>query len=180
MKAYTLILTFLLVGLLSYSSFAQLKIYPGLTYGSEIETFGVTLGSEYFVSSKVSITPDFIFYFTNKDTRTIGSDIIETKTKLWELNGNVHYYFIDKSNIGFYGLGGLNYSKVGFEYKETNGDSGLVETQFEIGDGEIGLNLGVGANFSIHKNFTPFTELKYVAGSTDQVVFSGGVKFDLQ
>jgi len=35
-----------------------------------------------------------------------------------------------------------------------------------MGGGEVGINLGVGANFSIRKNFTPFTELKYVAGST--------------
>jgi len=179
MKIYTLILTFLMVGFLSITSIAQVSINPGLALGSEIETVGLTVGGEYFVNSKVSIAPDIIFFFTNKDSRTIGGDLIETKTKLWELNGNVHYYFVDKNNIQFYGLGGLNYSKVGFEYKQTELDSGMIETQFETGDGEVGLNLGVGANFSIRKNFKPFTELKYVAGSTDQVVFSGGIKFEL-
>ncbi|TDI72206.1 MAG: hypothetical protein E2O88_00555 [Bacteroidetes bacterium] len=180
MKAYKFILTVLLVGSFSNFSLAQASINPGLAFGSEIETVGITLGGEYFVSSKVSIAPDFIFYLPNKNSQVFGGTKTEIKSKLWELNGNVHYYFVDKANIAFYGLGGLNYSHVGVEYKQTDVDSGLVEAQFDAGDGEVGINLGVGANFSIRKNFTPFTELKYVAGSTDQVVFSAGIKFELQ
>ena len=96
------------------------------------------------------------------------------------MNGNVHYYFVNNSNIAFYGLGGLNYSHVGVKYKQTEIGSGMVESEFEADDGEIGVNLGAGANFPIGQNFTPFAELKYVAASTDQVVRSAGVKLGLK
>lgn len=179
MKNYGYLFSILLVLLSCNFSFAQVRIYPGVVFGSEIETLGITLGSEFFVSDKVSITPDFIFYFTNKESQVFAGSDIEVKSKLWELNGNIHYYFVDKTNVSFYGLGGLNYSHVGVEFKQTDTGTGQIESQFDADDGEIGVNLGVGANFPIRRNFTPFTELKYVAASTDQLVISAGVKFEL-
>ena len=179
MKAYNYIFAFLLL-LACNASFGQVKVYPGLVYGSEIEKPGITLGGEFFVSERISITPDFIYYLIGKESMVLPGSKIEIKTKLWELNGNMHYYFVNKPNIGFYGLGGLNYSHVGLKYKETDTDTGQVETEFDVSDGEIGLNLGIGANFPVGRNFTPFAEMKYVAASTDQLVVGGGVKFDLK
>ena len=179
MKTYGYILTFVLVILSCNFSFSQTRIYPGIVFGSEIETMGITFGGEFFVSNKVSIAPDFIFYFPNKESRVSSGSQVEVKTNLWELNGNVHYYFVDKASVSFYGLGGLNYSHVGVKYKRTDTGSGEIESQFDVSDGEIGLNLGVGANFPVRRNFTPFTELKYVAASTDQLVISAGIKFDI-
>jgi len=180
MKMYTLILAFVLAGVLSFSSYAQVSINPGIAFGSEIESIGITVGAEFFVGDKVSIAPDFIYYFTKKESQVFSGSEIEVKSKLWELNGNVHYYFVNNSNIAFYGLGGLNYSHVGVKYKQTEIGSGMVESEFEADDGEIGVNLGAGANFPVGQNFTPFAELKYVAASTDQVVISAGVKLGLK
>ena len=180
MKTHTIIMAFLLTGVLSFSSYAQVSINPGIAFGSEIESVGITVGAEYFLSDKVSIAPDFIYYFTKKESQAFSGSEIEVKSKLWELNGNVHYYFVDNSNIAFYGLGGLNYSHVGVKYKQTEIGSGIVEAEFEADDGEVGVNLGVGANFTIRQNFTPFTELKYVGASTDQLVISAGLKLGLQ
>ena len=179
MKAYNYIFAFLLVLLTCNLSFAQVKVYPGLVYGSEIEKPGFVLGSEFFISEKVSITPDFTYYFPNKESQVISSSKIEVKANLWELNGNIHYYFVNKSNISFYGLGGINYSHASVKYKQTDTDTGQIESQFDVSDGEIGINLGAGANFPIRSNFTPFTEVKYVAASTDQLVISAGLKFDI-
>ena len=180
MKSYRYFLIVVLLVLSCNFSFGQARIFPGLVFGSEIETAGITFGGEFFVSKKVSISPDFIFYFANKESRVSGGNKVETKTNLWELNGNVHYYFVDNSNIAFYGLGGLNYSHVGYEYKRTDVDSGVIESQFDGSDGEIGLNFGVGANFPVRRNFTPYAELKYVAASTDQLVIGAGLKFKLR
>ena len=180
MKAYHYIFVFFLAFLSCNLSFAQVKVYPGLVFGSEIETAGITVGAEFFVTDKVSITPDFILYFPNKESSIIGGSRIEVKSKLWELNGNVHYYFVNKSNISFYGLGGLNYSHAAVSYKETDVDDGEIEAQFEADDGEVGINLGAGANFPVGRNFTPFAEIKYVAASTDQLVIGAGLKFDIQ
>ena len=180
MKAYNYIIAFLLVLLTCNVSFAQVKVYPGLVFGSEIERPGIVLGGEFFVSEKVSIAPDFIYYFIDKESQVFSSSKIEVKTKLWELNGNMHYYFVNKSNISFYGLGGLNYSHAGVKYKETDTDTGQTETEFDVSDGEVGINLGAGANFPVGRNFTPFAEIKYVAASTDQLVVGAGLKFDIQ
>jgi hypothetical protein len=68
-------------------------------------------------------------------------------------------------------------SQASVDYKQTDIDSGTVETQFDMSDGEVGINLGVGANFPINSKLTPYAELKYVAASTDQLVIGGGVKF---
>ncbi|GJM30689.1 MAG: hypothetical protein DHS20C17_33240 [Cyclobacteriaceae bacterium] len=164
---------------MSNISVAQVKIYPGISFGSEIETVGLTLGGEYFVSEKVSITPDFIYYFPKKESQVFSGSKIEVTGKLWELNGNVHYYFSNNANLGFYGLGGLNYSHMGVKYKQTDTDTGQTEAEYNLGDGEAGLNLGIGANFSLGKNFSPFLEMKYVIASTDQLVLTSGLKFDL-
>ena len=104
MKTYTFILATLISGIFSLNSFGQTKLFSGVAYGSEIEALGITAGAEFFVSEKISIAPDFTYYFTNKESQVLGGSEIEVKTKLWELNGNVHYYFVDNSSIGFYGL----------------------------------------------------------------------------
>lgn len=179
MKKNVYILAFLLVSLGANSALAQGKVYPGISFGSEIENVGITLGGEFFVSEKISITPDFIYYLPKKESEVYSGGKIEVKSKLWELNGNVHYYFVNKQSIGFYGLGGLNYSHVSVDYKQTDTDTGQTEAEFELGDGEIGLNLGIGANFSLGKSFSPFVEMKYVAASTDQLVLTSGIKFDI-
>jgi outer membrane protein X len=179
MKTYGYLLIVVLLVFSGNFTFGQTRIFPGLAFGSEIETVGITVGAEHFVSNKVSISPDLIFYFPNKESSVSGGNRVEARTNLWELNGNVHYYFVSEPNISFYGLGGLNYSHVGFEYKRTDTDSGEIESQFEGNDGEIGLNLGIGANFPIRRNFIPYVELKYVAASTDQLVISAGLKFDI-
>ena len=179
MKCYNYILVFLLVLLTSNFSFAQVKVYPGLVYGSEIEKPGFVLGSEFFLSEKVSISPDFIYYLPQKESQVVSTSKIEVKAQLWELNGNVHYYFVNNSSISFYGLGGLNYSHAAVKYKQTDTDTGQVESEFDVSDGEVGLNLGAGVNFAVRSSLTPFLELKYVAASTDQLVIGGGLKFDL-
>lgn len=179
MRTFTFVAGFVLTVLMSNSALAQVKIYPGISFGSEIETVGITLGGEFFVSEKVSISPDFIYYLPKKESEVYSGSKAEVKSRLWELNGNVHYYFIKKASIGFYGLGGLNYSHVGVDYKQTDTDTGETELEFEVADGEAGVNLGIGANFSLGKNFSPFLEMKYVAASTDQLVLTSGLKFDL-
>lgn len=179
MKKNLYILAFLLIFVGSNLANAQSRIYPGISFGSEIETIGITLGGEFFVSERVSVAPDFIFYLPKKESEVYSGSKTELKSTLWELNGNIHYYFVKKTDIGFYGLGGLNYSHVSVDYKQTDTDTGQTEMEFNMGDGEIGLNLGIGANFSLGKKFTPFLEMKYVAASTDQLVLTSGLKFDI-
>lgn len=129
-----------------------------LAYGSEIENVGLGITADFPVAEKLTLAPSFIYYFP-KDYGT--GDL-----NWWELNADANYYLVDDENIGFYGLAGLNYSHVSY-------DSGYGDSS----DGELGLNLGVGANFIIDSSVTPFAQVKYVIIDGGQVVIGAGVRF---
>lgn len=140
------------------------RIGGKLLYGSEIENFGIGATGEIPILEKLVIAPDFSFYFPKKEQGV--------KTNIFELNANANYYFVQEENLGFYGLGGLNYTHVKVKI-----DNDLVSDS--ASDGEIGLNLGAGANFHIGESFIPFAEIKYVLSDFDQLVIAAGVKFNL-
>lgn len=127
----------------------------------DIDVIGLGGVGEFAVMDKLTISPQLIFYFPE--------DKGPYDVKFFELNVNANYYFYNHDILEFYGLGGLNYSRVKVDY-DGGGDSS---------DGEIGLNLGAGLNFEIGKNFIPFTELRLTIGEYDQFVFNAGLKFNL-
>lgn len=132
------------------------RIGGKLLYGSEVENLGIGATAEFPVMDKLVIAPDISFYFPKDDVN------------VFEINANVNYYFLEEETIGFYGLGGLNYTNVKVDYG-FGSDS----------DGELGLNLGLGANFQIDQSFLPFAEIKYVIGDYDELVIAAGVKFNI-
>lgn len=144
------------------------KIGGFLAYGTEIESLGIGINAEFPIASvsQLSIAPSFIFYFPKSDSFV--------KTTLWELNANANYYFSKTEKTGFYGIGGLNYTSV----KVKTDLSSLGFGEISGSDSSIGLNLGAGANFIVGKSFVPFAELKYTIGDFDQLVLSGGLKFN--
>ncbi len=131
-----------------------------LAYGTEIQNLGIGVNAEFPIAGKLTIAPSFIFY--------LPKDEAGVKINWFEVNGNVNYYFVDQDGLGVYGLGGLNYSSV----KVSAGG-------YSISDGQVGLNLGAGANFDIGSSVLPFAELKYVIMNGGQLVLAAGVKFSL-
>lgn len=142
---------------------AQTKVGVFLGYGSEIETLALGANAEFPVNSKLSIAPGLVFFLPN--------DGGAYKTSMWEINGNVNYYFVTDGSVNFYGLAGLNIAGVKVNY-----DNDLFEDQ---SDTEVGINLGVGANFDIGKNFMPFGEVKYAISDFDQLAIFFGLRFKL-
>lgn len=135
-----------------------------LGYGSKIEQIGIGANAEFGLTDKLKIAPSFLYYFTE--------DHDFVKTNLWELNGNVNYYFIDDNDLGVYGLGGLNYTHIsakadhmGYSHSESSG--------------KIGLNLGAGLNYNITDRLSPYAELKFVISDYDQLVAMIGMKYKL-
>ena len=137
-------------------------------YGTEIESVGIGVNAEFPILEKLTISPSFI-YFLPKDFGL-------SKINWFELNANANYYFLDQDEIGFYGIGGLNYSRVEVSFEEENEFFG---NDFSASDGRIGLNLGAGANFKIGSSIMPFGEIKYVLIDGGQIVIGGGVKFKI-
>lgn len=150
-----------------YLSTAQENTRLGvmLNYGTEVEAIGVGANAEFPILENLSIAPAFIYYFPG--------DQFDGSLNWWEINGNANYYFVNNENLGFYGLGGLNYTHVSFDWGDESW--GAVESS----DGRFGLNLGAGANFNIGSSVTPFAEAKYVIIDGGQLVIGAGVKFSI-
>ena len=153
MKRSLLCVSFLVALLTAQDSSAQ-KIGVFLGFGTEVEELGLGINGEFNVSPKVAISPSFIYWFP------------EDPLSWWEFNANALYYFTQAGSADFYGLGGINL----FHYNIEGGD----------GQSEVGLNLGIGDNFNIGKNWEPFTELKFVIGDVDQLGLFFGAKFKLK
>ena len=152
-------------GIFMSSAQTDTRLGVMLAYGTEVENLGLGVNAEFPVMEDLTIAPSFVYYFPQGDY--FGGDL-----NWWELNANANYYLVDNENLGFYGLAGLNYSHISFDYDTAFGS-------VDSSDGEFGLNLGVGANFNLNSNITPFAEARYVIIDGSQLVIAAGVKFDL-
>jgi len=138
-----------------------------LVYGTELKAAGLGIIAEFNLGDKITLSPSFSFYFPKSETFF--------KQSAWELNGNINYYFIEEDGLGFYGLGGLNYTSISVK----SDLSGLGFGEVKTTDGRVGLNLGAGANFDIGKKILPFGELKYIISDFDRLVIAAGIKYKL-
>jgi len=175
-KAFKYGFLILLITFFNRQANAQNSIGVGLTFGSEIENVGFTVNGEIFVMDELAIAPDFIYYLGKTNTLVLLGTTTELKQTLWELNANIHYFFL-QGPVDVYGLTGLNYSNVAAEASIQV--PGFPPSTSDTSNGDIGINLGGGANFKLKANITPFAELKFVVISTDQLVLSGGVRIGL-
>lgn len=116
---------------------------------------------EFKVAPRVTISPQILFF--------VPEDRGNHTDRFLELNGNVNYYFYNHDIFEFYGLGGLNYTRLHRDF-----DDGADDYH-----SELGLNLGGGINFEVGRTFVPFSEIRFTVGDYDQLVVSGGFKFNL-
>ncbi len=142
---------------ISTASFAQFKFGGGLTLGSKVSIdddlsekmgIGLNIRGDYSFNDALSVSPGFTLFFPSAP-----GDVDIT---LWQLNADAHYNFYNADGISIYGLGGLNYRYAKVE---------------DFDDSEIGLDLGVGANFNKF-----FGEIKYDT-AFEQVALSVGIMF---
>ena len=163
MKTITSCLVLLIFGLAYVNAQSNTRIGAQLTYGTEISEIAIGANAEFDITDKIAVSPSFNYYL-------IGTEGVS----FWELNGNGHYNFINDDSIGFYGLLGLNYTAVSVDTGGFGSFGGGSAS-----DGNLGLNIGAGANFKVGGNIIPFAEIRYLANSFGQLVFSGGVRFGL-
>ena len=160
MKKFILAAGLLMVLALATPVYSQIntRVGPMVSFtGGDLDETGLGVVAEFGVAQKVSIAPQLIFYFPGNDV------------SLFELNLNGNYYFFNQDVFELYGMGGLNFTRVGYE--DFNGEN--------QSDSEIGLNLGIGTNFQLGKKFVPFAEFRFTIGEYDQAALALGVKFNL-
>jgi outer membrane immunogenic protein len=156
----------------------------GLAYGSDIKRPAIFGSYQYFFDDKIAIVPSLFLYsprvssYTGNtyDPVTFAPVSYKAKTSSfnWEINGDINYYFAD-NEVKFYGVGGLNLS--GGHYKVKYNPETAYLKNSGGGSSELGLNLGVGADFKVSGNATPFFQLKYIIGNFDQLVIMAGLRF---
>ena len=134
----------------------DMKIGPLVAYGSEIKNPGIGVKFHYGINDKIRLAPDFIYYFKKNDV------------SWWELNVNGHYMFSESGDMGFYALAGLN----------------MLGSKVEImgistSDTEMGINLGAGVQKPLTSKILGVAEAKYTLSSSDQLVISVGLLFNL-
>ncbi len=170
MKTKNIVLTicFFATLLCAQKTMAQTTIGAGIGYGTEIESVGVMVNGQFFISDQLAISPDFTYYFPKKITDGFNF-------KWYEINANVNYYFNTEGSTKFYGLGGLNFSIVSIP----SIDFGGFGTIGGASSSKIGLNLGGGVDFKLEGNITPFAQLKYTLSSFDQLVIVAGIRFKI-
>jgi outer membrane protein X len=158
--------------MLAHTGYAQqgtknrLGFFLGLASG-DIDQVGIGGIGEFKVSNKVTISPQILFYLGDDDNHYYGPG---NDVNFMEININANYYFYNKDIFEFYGLGGLNFTRVHWEWDNGRHDDSHTE---------IGLNLGGGMNFEINRKVVPFSELRVTVGEFNQFVISGGLKFNL-
>src|SRR5690554_2555054 len=168
MKKIMVTLCMVTFSFLSVNAQEDTRLGAMLAYGTEIENIGIGANAEFPIMENLTLAPSFT-YFLPKDESSI------VKTTFFELNANANYYFLQDDSFSIYGLAGLNYTNVKVKVE----DFGLGFGDASVSEGKIGLNIGGGVNFNLDKNWTPFTELKYVVSNFDQLVLVAGIKFNL-
>lgn len=163
-----ILLTVLLAGVISLAANAQTRVGGLLGFGSEIESLALGGVAEFMIKENMGISPQLVFFF--------GKSQNDVKTSMWEINGNFNYYFM-QDNVDLYGIAGLNLANWKVKY-DLSGFPGFDD--YSSTGTELGLNLGLGANFQVSNDkILPFAELKYVISDFDQLCIFAGVKFNL-
>ncbi|NRB63160.1 MAG: outer membrane beta-barrel protein [Saprospiraceae bacterium] len=171
MKHVKTIITTAVFALLCTTTFAQISISGGLSYGLEIEKLGIFARGSYDITDQLRGNATLNF-FLGESAGVEGLAAI--KTSLWAINLDGHYFLLDQDNFSVYALAGLNIASVRVKFEDNTGFIG----NFNSSTTDLGINIGAGIELPLEKVF-PFAELKYVVGGYDQLTIMLGARYPL-
>lgn len=145
------------------SASAQFQI--GAAYGADTE-FGINAGFYMPLAAVEGLAVGVDgTYFLPMSEEASGFEI---DTTWWEANLNGRYGFVAEESMGVYGLAGLQYASVSVETNVPGFDDAT--------ESEIGINVGVGADFMVGFGGL-FLEARYAIGGFEQFGVYGGLRF---
>ena len=143
------------------NAFAQKGIQAAgvhLSYGTEIESFGIGLKYQYNITDNIRLEPSMNYFFENN-----GID-------QFDINANAHYLFPMASNVRVYPLAGLTFARWSFPQ--------LIGGKFSNDATRLGINIGGGAEMDITNKLMLNFELKYqLVNDFDQAIFNLGIAY---
>ena len=143
------------------NAFAQKGIQAAgvhLSYGTEIESFGIGLKYQYNITDNIRLEPSMNYFFENN-----GID-------QFDINANAHYLFPMASNVRVYPLAGLTFARWSFPQ--------LIGGNFSNDATRLGIKYGGGAEMDITDKLMLNFELKYqLVNDFDQAIFNLGIAY---
>ena len=156
-----LIVLFSMMFFIMGNAFAQKGIQAAgvhLSYGTEIESFGIGLKYQYNITDNIRLEPSMNYFFENN-----GID-------QFDINANAHYLFPMASNVRVYPLAGLTFARWSFPQ--------LIGGKFSNDATRLGINIGGGAEMDITDKLMLNFELKYqLVNDFDQAIFNLGIAY---
>ncbi|KPM32066.1 Putative lipoprotein [Croceitalea dokdonensis DOKDO 023] len=152
-----LILLYLFMSCNMVAQVAPPTIMPGLaaTYSTKLDAVGVNARLYYAADHHYCFGPEVSYFKKTFE---------EGELSLFEANANLHYIIDLKDGLGFYPLGGINYS----QETET-----LNDEMEQHSKDAFGLNAGAGFHYA-NGRFLFFAEYKYVISELDDHFLSIG------
>ena len=151
-----LIVLFSMMFFIMGSAFAQKGIQAAgvhLSYGTEIESFGIGVKYQYNITNNIRLEPSLNF-----------------AKNQFDINANAHYLFPIASNVRLYPLAGLTFAR--WDYANVVG--GALDNDVT----RLGVNVGGGAEADITDKLILNFELKYqFVSDLDQTMFNIGLAY---
>lgn len=167
-KLFILLGTLFLLSVGAYAQKGKQAIGFGLGYGTEIESIGLGIKYQYNITNPMRIEPSLNYFFENDNVSML------------DVNVNFHYLCPVASNVKLYPLFGLTLSNWMFDMYDVDWDGDHVHVD---GDGNhnecrFGVNLGVGVEFALSRNWAMNLEFKYqLVSDFDQGVINIGAAY---
>ena len=156
-----LIVLFSMMFFIMGSAFAQKGIQAAgvnLSYGTEIESFGIGLKYQYNITDNIRLEPSMNYFFESNDIDQ------------FDINANAHYLFPMASNVRVYPLAGLTFARWSFPQ--------LIGGKFSNDATRLGINIGGGAEMDITDKLMLNFELKYqFVSDLNQAMFNVGIAY---
>lgn len=158
----TIVFTFIAI-----ATFSQTKVGLQVNYATKIE-FGVGAKASFSITDKIDIAPSFNYYFGPSSDSSTGLFRSSVSTSFFAINADGHYNFEIDDKLTVYPLAGINLSF----FSVSVGGFGSASTS------SFGLNLGGGLDYGFSEKLSGIFELKFIANSYSQAVFSAGVLYN--
>ena len=152
---------------ISTTASAQIQVGGGIGFATEIENLGFQAGGTYVINEDIRVAADIIYYLPGDQ----GQGVVDVNW--FEFNANGHYLFQDEDDLKFYGLGGINFTRVSIDFPENQFFGGG-----SVSDTEVGLNVGAGLEYGLGFG-NLYAEAKYVLSSADHLTVTGGLRFPI-
>ena len=168
MKKTLLALFFIVFAITTIQAQQPIRVGAFAGFGTKIERPAIGVIGEFGIMDKLTISPSFAYYFTEKNGFA--------KTSFFEFNANANYYFLTEGSFHVYGLAGLQVARSSVSVNL----GGLGIGNYGGSASKVGLNVGAGANMDLGSKIMPFAELKYTLGGAEQLGIFAGVKYSIK